>query len=82
MKDVSAAASTSAISISNDNDFLIDLFIIHYGRKHSWIRSRTEIRISPRHFPSELERHLIAPDKVTNPINPLYEIARRRYRDR
>lgn len=28
--DVSVVASTSAISIPNDNDFLIDLFIIHY----------------------------------------------------
>ncbi|RLU23775.1 hypothetical protein DMN91_003983 [Ooceraea biroi] len=31
--DVFVAASTSAISIPNDNDFLIDLFIIHYGPK-------------------------------------------------
>lgn len=29
------ATSTSAISMSNDNDFLIGLFIIHYACQHS-----------------------------------------------
>lgn len=33
--DTPVATSTSVISISNDNDFLIGLFIIHYVWQHS-----------------------------------------------
>lgn len=38
--DAPVAISTSAISIPNDNDFLISLFIIHYAWPHSKTMSR------------------------------------------